>query len=193
MAQHLREVALVHKKIKGCMPNLIIVVIPDFGSEDIYLRIKKINAKLGGINFLLKPDTIPFLTDTAVPTIVMGADVMHPGPCQSGRPSYAAVVGCVDTGNSKYIGVTRAQGCRVEMIEELADMVARHHIRYDLNDLMRERSINPAHDLDSFHQQMPFPTRVVTFPPDWSLIALSPVQVQINLNIPFMSLIASPL
>ncbi|KIO16424.1 hypothetical protein M407DRAFT_33925 [Tulasnella calospora MUT 4182] len=153
---HLKEVAIMHKKVKGTMPNLIIVVLPDFGSEDIYVRIKnagdikigvatqclkagkcaqgteeyyvnvclKINAKLGGTNFVLKPNAIPFLTDLTVPSIVMGAGVTHPGPGNSDRPSYATVVGSVDSNHSKYITVSRVQGRRIEMIEKMADMIA---------------------------------------------------------------------
>ncbi|KAG9029601.1 hypothetical protein FS837_003509, partial [Tulasnella sp. UAMH 9824] len=153
---HLKEVAIIHKSVKGNLPNLIIVVLPEFGAEDIYNRIKnagdikigvatqcmkggkcaqgsegyyvnvclQINARLGGINFILKPDAIPLLTDTTVPAIVMGADVTHPPPGQSAWPSYAAVVGCVDSSNSKYIAVSRAQAPRAEMIQDLGDMVA---------------------------------------------------------------------
>ncbi|KAG8952529.1 hypothetical protein FRC00_006749 [Tulasnella sp. 408] len=35
------KVAIVHKAAKGNMPNLIIAVLPEFGWEDIYLRVKK--------------------------------------------------------------------------------------------------------------------------------------------------------
>ncbi|KAG8992734.1 hypothetical protein FRB90_000927 [Tulasnella sp. 427] len=153
---HIKELGTMHKQAKGTMPNLIIVVLPDFGNEDIYVRIKnagdikigvatqclksqkcmrgnlqyfanvclKINAKLGGINVVPRRESVGFIRDIADPTIIIGADVMHPGPGQSARPSYAAVVGSVDSEISKYIAVSRAQGCRVEMIEELAEMVA---------------------------------------------------------------------
>ncbi|KAG9024850.1 hypothetical protein FS837_005160 [Tulasnella sp. UAMH 9824] len=122
---HLREVGLMHQRAKGNMPNLIIVVLPDSGPRDLYVRIKnagdikigvatqclkagrcvtvseeyylnvclKINAKLGGTNFVLNPETFPLLTDPTVPSIVMGAHVVHPDPSESFRPSYAAVVG----------------------------------------------------------------------------------------------------
>lgn len=54
----------------------------------------------------------------------MGASLTHPGPGQSIRPSHATVVGCVDSKNSKYIAVSRAQSCRLEMVKGMADMVA---------------------------------------------------------------------
>ncbi|KAG9005743.1 hypothetical protein FRB94_001309 [Tulasnella sp. JGI-2019a] len=37
---HLREAAQLHKKEVGTMPNLVVVVLPDRGNEDIYIRIK---------------------------------------------------------------------------------------------------------------------------------------------------------
>lgn len=84
----------------------------------------RINAKLGGINVVPRRDSIGIIRDVADPTIIIGADVMHPGPGTTDRPSYAAVVGSVDSEISKYIAVSRAQGSRVEMIAELSDMVA---------------------------------------------------------------------
>lgn len=134
---HLTEVGLMHRRAKGTMPNLIIVVLPDSGPKDLYVRIKsagdikigvatqclkagrcaqvseeyyvnvglKINAKLGGTNFVLKPETIPMLTDPTFPSIVMGAHLVHPGPDEPFRPSFATVVGSVGSDNSKYIAV----------------------------------------------------------------------------------------
>ncbi|KIO29135.1 hypothetical protein M407DRAFT_21707 [Tulasnella calospora MUT 4182] len=173
---HIKELGILHKQVKGTMPNLIIVVLPDFGNEDIYVRIKnagdirigvatqclksmkcvkgnmqyyanvclKINAKLGGINVIPRRDSVGFVRDVADPTMIIGADVMHPGPGQSVRPSYAAVVGSVDTEISKYIAVSRAQGCRVEMIEDLADMVAHIIRKYMQYRKDVEKSANPA-------------------------------------------------
>lgn len=46
MAQHLKEVGLMHKRAKGTMPNLIIVVLPDSAPEDLYVRIKKYDPRL---------------------------------------------------------------------------------------------------------------------------------------------------
>jgi len=83
----------------------------------------KINVKLGGINVIPKPDTVRFLTDPSHPTLVIGADVMHPAPGLGTRPSFAAVTGNVDSDTSKYIATSRVQKRRQEMIAQLDDMV----------------------------------------------------------------------
>ncbi|KAG8985277.1 hypothetical protein FRB90_004845 [Tulasnella sp. 427] len=172
---HLRDVAMHHKSIKGNMPNLVVVVLPDM-AEDVYLRIKnagdirigvatqclrsfkcgkgneqyyvnvclKINAKLGGINVIPKPDNVRFLTDRAIPTIVIGADVEHPGPGNMTRPSHAAVVGSIDMDASKYVATSRAQPCRREMIDDLADMVAHVLNKYMQYRKEVEKNPNPA-------------------------------------------------
>lgn len=80
--------------------------------------------KLGGINVVPKASSATFLSDPAKPTLVMGADVMHPGPGgYKSRPSYAAVTGNIDSTTSRYIATSRAQASGQEMIEELEDMV----------------------------------------------------------------------
>ncbi|CUA70377.1 Protein argonaute-1 [Rhizoctonia solani] len=85
----------------------------------------KINAKLGGVNSVLDPNTpnLRFLTDTANPSIVLGADVMHPAPGAHGRPSFASLVGSIDSGAAHYTAVSQAQDSRVEMIHDLEGMV----------------------------------------------------------------------
>ena len=78
--------------------------------------------KLGGINTVPDPRSVPFLTDQANPTIVLGADVIHPAPGSGGRPSFTALVGNVDSDTSKYIATTKVQTSRQEMIEDLEEM-----------------------------------------------------------------------
>ncbi|KAI0668264.1 Piwi-domain-containing protein [Trametes maxima] len=57
--------------------------------------ILKVNVKLGGMNHLLDPSSMKWLTDKK--TMVMGIDVTHPSPnSQPGSPSIAAVVASVD-------------------------------------------------------------------------------------------------
>ncbi|KAL1701693.1 ribonuclease H-like domain-containing protein [Schizophyllum commune] len=52
----------------------------------------KINAKLGGINAIIKPgDPSNLLADPNKPTLVLGADVIHPRPGSVGQSSYAAM------------------------------------------------------------------------------------------------------
>jgi hypothetical protein len=40
---------------------------------------RRINVKLGGINVITDPTQVTLLSDPHNPTVVMGADVMHPG------------------------------------------------------------------------------------------------------------------
>jgi eukaryotic translation initiation factor 2C len=83
------------------------------------------------------------LTDPANPTVVMGefrrnlliffscdahtfflsgADVMHPAPGSTGRPSFTALVGNVDSDTAKYVATSRVQTSKQEMIDDLEDM-----------------------------------------------------------------------
>ncbi|TFK43467.1 argonaute-like protein [Crucibulum laeve] len=82
----------------------------------------KINVKLGGINTIPDPASVSVLTDPHNPTIVMGADVIHPAPGSDGRPSFTALVANVDSDTAKYIADSRVQTSRQEMIEELQAM-----------------------------------------------------------------------
>ncbi|KAF9454403.1 argonaute-like protein [Macrolepiota fuliginosa MF-IS2] len=81
----------------------------------------KINPKLGGINSILDPENrgAAFLQE---PTIIFGADVMHPPPHSTGIPSYASVVGSVDSHAVKYVAATRAQEGKKEEILGLREM-----------------------------------------------------------------------
>jgi len=83
----------------------------------------KINVKLGGVNTVPEPRSVPFLSDPANPTLVLGADVIHPAPGSEGRPSFTSVVGNVDSDSSKYVATTRVQTSRQEMIDDLEEMV----------------------------------------------------------------------
>ncbi|KAI0796707.1 argonaute-like protein [Abortiporus biennis] len=84
----------------------------------------KINVKLGGINTIPDPRStgIQALTDPHNPTIVMGADVIHPAAHSDGRPSFTALVGNVDSETAKYIADCRVQASRQEMIDDLQSM-----------------------------------------------------------------------
>ncbi|RDB19427.1 Protein argonaute-2 [Hypsizygus marmoreus] len=82
----------------------------------------KMNVKLGGINLIPDPASVAVLTDPNNPTIVMGADVIHPAPGSIGRPSFTAVVGNVDSDTAKYIAKTGIQTSRQEMIDDLQAM-----------------------------------------------------------------------
>ncbi|THH32884.1 hypothetical protein EUX98_g1281 [Antrodiella citrinella] len=83
----------------------------------------KINVKRGGINTIPEARAVSILTDAHNPTIVMGADVIHPAAHSEGRPSFTALVANVDANSAKYIADCRVQTSRQEMIEDLEIMV----------------------------------------------------------------------
>ncbi|KAG9317400.1 argonaute-like protein [Chiua virens] len=85
----------------------------------------KMNVKLGGINTIPDPQSVTVLTDPRNPTIIMGADVIHPAPGSDGRPSFTALVGNVDSNSAKYVATSRVQNSREEIIQDLKDM-AKH-------------------------------------------------------------------
>ncbi|KAF9434815.1 argonaute 1 [Entomortierella beljakovae] len=80
----------------------------------------KINVKLGGMNSHLAGNMLPFLTSK--PTILMGADVSHPPPGDTVRPSIASMVGSMDAKASRYSAAIRVQASRTETIADLSDM-----------------------------------------------------------------------
>ncbi|KAF9123989.1 hypothetical protein BGW39_008545 [Mortierella sp. 14UC] len=81
----------------------------------------KMNVKLGGTNSAFGANMAPFLTDK--PTIIFGADVNHPAPGDTIRPSIAAVVASVDSKSAKYATAIRTQEARLETIHDLEGMV----------------------------------------------------------------------
>ncbi|EJT97024.1 Piwi-domain-containing protein [Dacryopinax primogenitus] len=81
----------------------------------------KVNVKLGGVNVIPDRRNVPFLMDPANPSLVLGADCIHPSPGSEMRPTFAAVVSSVDTNVSKYYAQMRPQESRVEIIADLAD------------------------------------------------------------------------
>ncbi|CAE6346789.1 unnamed protein product, partial [Rhizoctonia solani] len=153
IAQHLHQAGQQVFQRTKAPPSLIVVVLPEnsadlyqavkhFGdvSRGVATQCLKsnkcrgakpqywanvINAKLGGVNSILDPNAtnIRFLTDAANPSIVLGADVMHPAPGAHGRPSFASVVGSIDSNAAHYTAISQAQDSRVEMIHELEGMV----------------------------------------------------------------------
>jgi len=107
----------------------------------------KINVKLGGINTIPDPSSVSVLTDPHMPTVVMGADVIHPAPGSDGRPSFTSLVGNVDSDTAKYVADSRVQTSRQEMIADLCEM-SKHvlglYIKYRQNvEKKPGNSINP--------------------------------------------------
>ncbi|KAL1481593.1 hypothetical protein MTO96_000292, partial [Rhipicephalus appendiculatus] len=80
----------------------------------------KINAKLGGINCIVKPKMRPPVFKE--PAIFLGASVTHP---QNGDKNFsiAAVVGSLDAHPHRYAATVRVQQRRQEIIQDLASMV----------------------------------------------------------------------
>ncbi|KAI8816009.1 Piwi domain-containing protein [Fimicolochytrium jonesii] len=81
----------------------------------------KINVKLGGFNAFLPAKAgpqgqpqLPFISEA--PTLVLGADIVHPGPGEGNtRPSIAAMVGSLDAQCARFaatLRIQRAQGGR---------------------------------------------------------------------------------
>ncbi|KAG0230941.1 hypothetical protein BGW42_000592 [Actinomortierella wolfii] len=81
----------------------------------------KINAKLGGHNSFLGPDQIPLLKNKA--TIIVGADVTHPPPGDTVRPSIAAVIGSLDRFGSRHGASICVQDHRTERLYDLKKMI----------------------------------------------------------------------
>ncbi|KAG0371264.1 eukaryotic translation initiation factor 2C, 2 [Mortierella sp. AD032] len=81
----------------------------------------KINVKLGGMNAFLSPNQTPFLANR--PTILFGADVSHPSPGDTTRPSIASLVGSMDAKAARYAATVRVQTARTETIADLGGMV----------------------------------------------------------------------
>ncbi|KAB5587889.1 Argonaute-like protein [Ceratobasidium theobromae] len=82
-----------------------------------------INAKLGGVNSVLDPSAQKFISDVAKPAIIMGAHTAHPAPGAHGRPSFASVVGSIDSNAVHYTAISKPQDSHVEIIGDLEDMV----------------------------------------------------------------------
>ncbi|KAJ3905321.1 Piwi domain-containing protein [Lentinula edodes] len=80
----------------------------------------KLNARLGGYNSLVNSPAMSSLQKKM--TIVMGADVSHPGPGVQ-KPSVASLVASHDAYASRYMAFTRVQNPRQEFIQDLQEMV----------------------------------------------------------------------
>ncbi|TKA76812.1 hypothetical protein B0A49_03693 [Cryomyces minteri] len=87
----------------------------------------KVNIKLGGVNHTVDSTGVPAavaLTGWSRGTMVVGADVTHPGPGSVKHcPSIAAVVASINEGCATFPGSMRLQKSRQEMIEDLDSMM----------------------------------------------------------------------
>ncbi|KAG6327865.1 hypothetical protein ID866_11224 [Astraeus odoratus] len=83
----------------------------------------KFNMKLGGVNHSLN-DLASSKWLNAMPTMVVGIDVTHPGPGSAkGTPSIAAVVASIDNQYAQYPCSLEIQETRKEMITNLKNMM----------------------------------------------------------------------
>ncbi|KAF9973718.1 eukaryotic translation initiation factor 2C, 2 [Actinomortierella ambigua] len=80
----------------------------------------KVNAKLGGTNAVIPNDMMVRLDQ---PTIILGADVTHPAPGETNKPSIATVVGSVDRYAARYAAAIRIQSPKTELIADMEGMI----------------------------------------------------------------------
>jgi eukaryotic translation initiation factor 2C len=83
----------------------------------------KVNLKMGGVNTYLPLDTnddSEIRRLLSLTTMIVGADVTHPGPgSMEGTNSIAAVVGSIEETFSQYPASVRCQESKMEMLEQL--------------------------------------------------------------------------
>ncbi|KAF8848371.1 Piwi-domain-containing protein [Acephala macrosclerotiorum] len=85
----------------------------------------KFNIKLRGVNHQLHPPSSSVGPSGAPKeTMIVGADVTHPGQFAEGCPSMAAVVATIDDTSGHYLGSARQQDSRQEYISDLAGMMS---------------------------------------------------------------------
>ncbi|KAJ3017212.1 hypothetical protein HKX48_003664 [Thoreauomyces humboldtii] len=111
--------------------------------------ILKINVKLGGFNCFLAGKTttqgpqLPSISEA--PTLVIGADITHPGPGEgNSRPSIAALVGSLDAQCARFAATLRIQRSpqsrqRCDIIQDMKGMVTEL-----LRGFFRETKVKPA-------------------------------------------------
>ncbi|KAK7049286.1 hypothetical protein VNI00_005887 [Paramarasmius palmivorus] len=142
------------KKLNELMPYLVILVILPEKAEPLRNRVKhwsdvimgvrtqcvridklkkannqyynnvalKLNARLGGQNFIVESPAMKWFGER--PTMVMGADVSHPGPGVQ-RPSVASLVWSYNREATRYCALTSVQDPRTEHILDLRQMANR--------------------------------------------------------------------
>jgi len=148
----------IFTKLKANNVELVVVIIPDY-PPGIYAAIKqkselevgiltqciksktmfkmnpstssnillKINSKLNGINHTLANRSSPPSMEGA---IIFGADVTHPSPDQTAIPSVAAVAASHDIHGSQYNMEWRLQSPKVEIIQDLEDIIHLQLLKY---------------------------------------------------------------
>ncbi|KAF2452948.1 ribonuclease H-like domain-containing protein, partial [Lineolata rhizophorae] len=83
----------------------------------------KLNLKRGGTNHIVKPSGLAKLFGVqGVKTLVLGADVTHPGSGSGFAPSIAALAGSVDGKFGRFLGSMRLNPRRQEIIADIGAM-----------------------------------------------------------------------
>ncbi|KAG8785348.1 hypothetical protein FRC15_001567 [Serendipita sp. 397] len=106
----------------------------DHGKQDQYFSnvALKVNTKLGGVNHRLERRDLQWLLEKR--TMVVGADVTHPGPTSiDGTPSLAAVVASVDADFFQFPVSMELQEGKKEMIQNLEKMIVDRLLLYQLH------------------------------------------------------------
>jgi eukaryotic translation initiation factor 2C len=85
----------------------------------------KLNAKLNGKSHEIEETSFKAISDNAG-VMFVGADVTHPSPDQRSIPSVVGVVSSYDQVGTKYIPTWRLQEPRVEMIQDLENILVEH-------------------------------------------------------------------
>ncbi|TBU46794.1 Piwi-domain-containing protein [Dichomitus squalens] len=101
----------------------------DHASEQYYANVAlkqavpcycSINSRMGGVNSVIEHPEVGDFLRTAM---IVGADVGHPGPGITNRPSVAGVVASLNLEASIMTSYSSVQQPRQEMIEDLGDMI----------------------------------------------------------------------
>ncbi|KAG8855832.1 hypothetical protein FRB96_006654 [Tulasnella sp. 330] len=123
----------------------------------------KINAKLGGINWMLSQSgslpgkqSAPGALALSHPrTILMGLDTSHPPPGYGSEPSHAALVASVDSDFSYYMAQSRVQPRRREVVskDDVAEMVERAILNYQKYHKQFKMPLEPPARLIMYRRQ----------------------------------------
>ncbi|KAI0361956.1 Piwi-domain-containing protein [Trametes cingulata] len=122
------------------------------GANDQYCNnvALKINARLGGTNSVLDTEAAAFLQTC----MVVGADVGHPGPGVTTRPSVTGLVASVDPMISKMTSFVNVQRPRQEIIADLEEMMRnalrdyyQYHRRLQVAENLRQQRPKPEDEL----------------------------------------------
>ncbi|KAM5537544.1 hypothetical protein V8D89_008789 [Ganoderma adspersum] len=105
----------------------------------------KINVKVGGINNIAESRSVRLLADPWNPTIVMGADIIHPVPGSADCvPSFTALVCNVDSETAKYVADCCVQTSRLKIIDDLEAMATAHITMYKkYREAIEKKSLEP--------------------------------------------------